>query len=57
MSKCWCQRAESSRRGPDSGGTMGFGDLAVAAEGIPARVIRLWGRRGEVWLELRKEGF
>lgn len=35
----------------------GFVDLAVAEESVPARVIRPWGGRGNVWLELGREGF
>lgn len=36
---------------------LGLVDLAVAEEGVPARVIRPWRGKGDVWLELGKEGF
>lgn len=35
----------------------GLVDLAVADEGGPARVSRPWRGKGDVWLELGKEGF
>lgn len=36
---------------------LGRVDLAVADEGVPARVMRPWRGRGDVWLGLGKQSW